>query len=112
MFLIFLFIFSIICVEALTELIIKSELFLIWREKQKKYSEFRDSLFSCGYCFSFWAAMPVAFIYTLILYRYSLLNLLLFFPAVIFFVLVMQRCANFIHYFVDRWLDKYYIKKD
>lgn len=116
MFLFVVFILSVIFVEALTELIIKSELLLSWRERQKSRDDFSSKLFSCGYCFSFWSAAIASFIYSLIVCRLLLgppgPNHLLFFPIWIFFILVLQRCSNYLHNFNDKWLDKYYTKKD
>ena len=76
-------ILAIICVEALTEILIHSSLIDNLRRPLKKYWFFRE-VFSCGWCLSLWAAIFVSFI------------ILLGFEIVLI-PLAIHRIANIFH---------------
>lgn len=97
------FILGVILTELLTELAIKSVIFKPIRERIKNLSPWFKELFSCGYCFSVWAAFGVA---TLLQLSYPLTEI--FVLDLILTALVLHRSSNYLHNFNDKWLDKYY----
>jgi hypothetical protein len=96
-------IFAIVLTETLTELVVKSEIFEAPRNFVKSRSPWFGKLFSCGYCFSVWAALGVAFLLGL---SYDLTG----WPWVDLglFGLIVHRLSNYLHNFNDKYLDKYY----
>ena len=93
----------ILLTELTTELVIKSEIFKPVREIIFKLGDWFTKLFSCGYCFSVWAATGVVFLtntsYPLIGNHWLDLGLM---------ALVVHRLSNYLHNFNDKALDKYY----
>ena len=94
---------AIILTELLTELVVKSEIFRPIRERLGKTGAFFQSLLSCGYCFSVWAAAGVV---VLLGVSYPLSGQLL--VDYLLSGLIVHRLANYLHNFNDKWLDKYY----
>ena len=97
------FLFAVILTELLTELVIKSAVFRPARDRIKKLGKPFAELFSCGYCFSVWASYGVVLLLGLA-YDFTggyYLDLALT-------GLVVHRLSNYLHNFVDKWLDKYY----
>ncbi len=96
-------VFVIILTELTTELIIKSEIFKPVRNLIFKLGDWFTKLFSCGYCFSVWAAAAVVFLtntsYPLTSNHWLDLGLM---------ALVVHRLSNYLHNFNDKFLDKYY----
>ncbi|MBD3260368.1 MAG: hypothetical protein GF334_01600 [Candidatus Altiarchaeales archaeon] len=91
-------------VEALTEIVIKSEVFRPFRELIFKLGPFFQKLFTCGYCFSVWVALAaVSAVPDLVLPLSGVfgVNMLLT-------ILVVHRLSNVIHNVIDKWTDKYY----
>ena len=88
--------------EAITELVIKSELFRPLRELFKGVW-FLGKLLRCGYCFSFWVAFMLVCLGVLpfTLAHPKVLNLVIS-------VLLVQRGSNIIHNCIDKWTDKYF----
>jgi len=97
------FLMAIVLVEALTELVIKSVLFKPLRTFLGSKSVWLKELFSCGYCFSVWGAAAVVLVLGL---PYTLTGNWFIDFGVTF--LVVHRLSNYLHNFVDCWLDKYY----
>lgn len=93
----------VILTELFTELVIKSEIFRPVRNVIFKLGDWFQKLFSCGYCFSVWAAAGVVFLtdtsYPLTGNRWLDLGLM---------ALVVHRLANVLHNVIDKWTDKYY----
>ncbi len=89
--------------ELLTELVIKSEIFKPARKILFRLGDWVTKLFSCGYCFSVWAAVGVVFLtntsYPLTGNSWLDLGLM---------ALVVHRLSNYLHNFNDKVLDKYY----
>lgn len=82
---------AIICTEAMTELAVKSELFLPLRkflfESKSVSFRFIHKIFDCGYCFSVWAAMlSVVLVYNINTYT-----------AYFMAVLIVHRLSNLLH---------------
>lgn len=97
------FALAVVLTELLTELAIKSVLLKPPRDALSGLSSWLKELFSCGYCFSVWAAWGVVFVLQLApgLTEWYWLNLGLTGLAV-------HRLSNYLHNFNDKWLDKYY----
>jgi hypothetical protein len=105
----------IVC-EAVTELVVKSEIFLplhvfLERRKSNFLCRFAGKAISCGYCFSVWASIVLNIIImltgnVLIVLPFStasitaqvLLNLL-------FSVILVHRLSNYLHGISDRYCD-------
>jgi len=96
-------IFAVLLTELLTELIIKSEIAKPARDFIKARGTWLDTLFSCGYCFSVWAAFGVVFFlgatYDLTGWNWVDLSIT---------ALLVHRLSNYLHNFNDKYLDKYY----
>ena len=96
-------IFLVFLTELLTELVIKSEIFRPVRNSIFKLGDWFTKLFSCGYCFSVWAAAGVVLIsntsYTLTGTYWIDLGLT---------ALVVHRMSNILHNVIDKYTDKYY----
>jgi hypothetical protein len=83
---------AILFTEAITELVVKSEIFEPIRKFFFNRNKFIHSLLECGYCFSVWAAF-LALILTLIQQ-----------PVASLFMLgvVIHRLSNVVHFVIDR----------
>lgn len=97
------FLFAVILTELFTELVIKSVVFRPVRGRIKKLGKWFAELFSCGYCFSLWAAYGVVLLLQL---AYDFTGWYWVDLALTGFV--VHRLANYLHNFSDKWLDKYY----
>lgn len=99
----FRFLIAVIITEAITEIVVKSELFFPLRaylfDKGKKNLFFNKlhSLVDCGYCFSVWMGWLTAFL----LFRES--SILIHVYVDWFFIgLVLHRLSNGLHFLIDR----------
>ena len=96
---------SVILTEAITELVIQSQIsepFRFWLYRTR--GGFLKKLFSCGYCFSVWAALlPVAVFPVL----FTLSGPSKFIVPV-FLWIIIHRMSNFLHNINDNYFDKYY----
>jgi hypothetical protein len=97
------FIFAVILTELLTELVIKSVLFRPIRERIKGLGSWFKEFFSCGYCFSVWAAYGVVLLLQL---TYDFTGW--FWLDLSLMGFIVHRLSNFLHNFNDKYLDKYY----
>ena len=106
-----LFFLTVIFVEGITELVVKSEIFSGARGKISNKSEFFSKVVSCGYCFSVWAAFLPSLVASL--YLFSPLKIE-FYICFMFLLIVLHRTSNMLHNFNDKHLDKFYnnYKKD
>jgi hypothetical protein len=95
--------FCVVLTELLTELAIKSQIFKPVREQLFRLGKWFHELFTCGYCFSVWAAFGVVFLtetsYPLSGNKFLDLGLM---------ALVIHRLSNILHNVIDKWTDKYY----
>ncbi len=93
----------VVLTELLTELVVKSEIFRPVRSVIFKLGSWFEKLFSCGYCFSVWAATGVVFVtdtsYPLTGNDWLNLGLM---------ALVVHRLSNILHNVIDKYTDKYY----
>lgn len=83
---------GILFTEAITELMVKSEIFEPIRKFFFSRNKFIHNLLECGYCFSVWAAFL------------ALLLILLDNPVAFYFMLgiIMHRISNVVHFIIDR----------
>jgi hypothetical protein len=90
---------AVILTEALTELVVKSELFwpmrkwLFDRGQNSRVFSFFHELIDCGYCFSVWAGF-----FSLVLVLNSDYTPILFFIT----GLIIHRLSNLIHNLIDK----------
>ena len=100
---IFKLLVAIFITEAITELVVKSEIAEPFRKKSfelgktNKFFGWLHKLLDCGYCFSVWAGYVVA----ILLFR----DLNIFFNAGIdwvFLGLFLHRSSNILHNIIDR----------
>jgi len=91
----------IILVEALTNLISKSDIFKPIRkycfDSNNKLLSFMHDLLECPYCVSVWVAMFVVGLYELYINNLLPPILMLF-----FMVIVLHRLSNILHFIIDR----------
>jgi len=94
---------AVLLTELLTELVIKSDIFKPMRNVIFKLGDWFQKLFSCGYCFSVWAAAVVVLLtdtsYPLTGIHWLDLGLM---------ALVVHRLSNVLHNVIDKYTDKYY----
>jgi len=115
--LLFVVLLCAVCTEALTEIVVKSMLFKPFRELLDKLPgglfKGASRVFFCGHCFSVWAALfIVCSLFVFVDLRVSGLYEV---PKPVFgliLVLVVHRLSNYLHMFVDRYVDKYYARKE
>lgn len=104
-----LIVISVVCVEALVELAIKSEIFFSPREKIKSLDwfgkEFIGKLLSCGYCFSVWvSAFVVSAVFLSARCNPTHISYYVYIPILI---VLVHRLSNYLHMLIDR-VDKFY----
>lgn len=95
--LIFLLVLGTIFVEALTEIIVASQIMARFRETAFKLNTKLGELVTCGYCTSVWIAASVAWIIDLG-----------FHPVINYFLalFIIHRLSNIWHEAVVRWLNR------
>ena len=97
------FLLAIIITEAITEIVVKSELFfplrahLFEKGKTNKIFNWFHSLLDCGYCFSVWVGLFTAFL----LFRESSF-LIHSYIDWIFIGVATHRLSNVFHFLIDR----------
>ncbi len=100
---------TIVVIEGLTEIVVKSKIsepirnkLGVFRERSKFLTYVTTPLF-CPHCFSVWASLFI----TSIVFIFSGQKVLYIFILVLFF----HRLSNYLHMIVDR-VDKFYKKKE
>lgn len=87
----------VICIEAITELAVKSEFFFPLRkylfESNSKILNYIHNVFDCGYCFSVWASMLI--MTSIFIFNGDFLWFCLY-------VIAMHRLSNMLHFIIDR----------
>lgn len=91
--------------EAITELIIKGDIFKALREFLKGTCWFFRELLACAYCFSFWATFLVLSVYLLCFGRFPLPFSGLYFFDFFASLFIVQRLSNVIHGSIDKYFD-------
>lgn len=92
----------IILTEALTELLVKSEIFKPLRayffngRKNNKIFDFIHSVLDCGYCTSVWIGCFLSTFFILLGFEYTIIN-------VFIFGLIIHRMSNVLHNMIDRF---------
>lgn len=88
---------AIITTEAITEIVVKSELFEPVRkllfESKYKILNFIHKILDCGYCFSVWASLIT------VLALFIINNIIIDFLIV---VIVVHRLSNLVHSILDK----------
>jgi hypothetical protein len=98
---IFKIIFAIILVEAITEIISKSEIFspvrrFFYEKRNNRVFRFIHDLLDCGYCTSVWVGWFIAFVLFRDLYFFNK------YLDLFFIGLVLHRLSNVLHFVIDR----------
>lgn len=101
-----------VCVEAITELVVKSKIFLplrnLFEERTNKVAVFFGGLLSCGHCFSVWASAAACSAVVLFNPDFFCGENKIVSTALL--ILLVHRLANYLHFCVDR-VDKFYRKR-
>jgi len=96
------YIMLIIYIEAITEIIVSSDMPLIlWLRNwlYKVNPTFIGKLFKCGYCFSVWVAMPFAFVAPGNITEIQFIDIIVKW-------MVLHRLSNIMHEGFIRWLKR------
>jgi hypothetical protein len=102
MLLIIKFLLAIILTEAVTELVVKSEIFnplraeIFRRGQANKFFDWLHRLLDCGYCFSVWAGAIIAILF------FKDITLLHWTIDWFFVAIVLHRLSNLFHNIMDR----------
>lgn len=98
----------VICVEAITEIVVASKITLGIRNWLLKNAKFLGSLINCGYCTSVWVSATLAWFVPI-----NMSAMVVdagFFNKIIdyvIFLFVIHRLSNIWHEFIVRWLGRY-----
>ena len=92
------YILSVVLIEALTELVVKSGFFepirkFFFKRKDRWFFNWTNSLLDCGYCTSVWIAFFV-------LTTFILLDN--FYVNMVFYGIILHRLSNGLHFVIDR----------
>ena len=98
-----LYLIACLLTEAITELVVKAEIFLPVRSTLSLGGSFFKKLLSCGYCFSVWAAFGVAFMLD---FPPSFTGYL--WGDYMVWSLLVHRGSNILHNCIDKWTNKWY----
>jgi len=91
-------IFLTILIEAITQIVTKSELFepirkFFFDRRKNKFFNWMHSLIDCGYCTSVWVGWFV--VISFLFFKSMILN-------VFFIGIVLHRLSNILHFIIDR----------
>jgi len=96
--------FIILAVEAITEIIVASDLLVEFRgwfsRQENPVLHFISRLVTCGYCCSVWVSVALAWSVPLSLTEY-------WFIDVVIKTFAIHRMANWFHEFMSRWLSRH-----
>ncbi len=120
-----IYICLILCVvvtEAIVELLCKSRLFLPLRNfidnitsKDSWFCKnivgFINKIISCGYCTSVWVSSVITPLVIFFSEGYEITNIKNWL-LVIMLVIFVHRVSNYLHMFIDKWVDKFYSNKE
>jgi hypothetical protein len=78
----------------------------------EKKNVFLSELITCGHCFSVWASL--FWVFVLFISEENPIPVFSFWRGIHIFILVVfvHRISNYLHMFVDRYVDKFYQRKD
>lgn len=98
----FTLLFLVICVEAVTEILVSSTIFQKPREFIAFRSSFLGELVHCGYCTSVWVSAGVSWAF--VLHVWSVTPV--FWISYLVTVFVVHRLSNLFHEFASKWLNR------
>lgn len=90
---------AIVYVEAMTEIIIESDIFFEVRNSLTRRNNYFGKLFSCGYCMSVWVSASIAWALDGVITGFVLFD----FVVKLF---VLHRLSNVLHELWRRWFDR------
>lgn len=94
--------FLAIFIEALTEILVASEIMRVPREFIAKLSGFLGVLVHCGYCTSVWISASVAWIIPMFVWAFTPHFWLNYFLT----AFVLHRVSNLLHEAFSKWLNR------
>jgi hypothetical protein len=99
---------AVIFIEAVVEIEVESEIFMIIRDKLsrlKVFGWYLNGLLSCGYCLSVWVSAAVALVVPteLVQLQWGVISWMANYVLKIF---ILHRLANMWHEAVHRWINK------
>ena len=92
-------ILSIIAVEAVTEIIVQSNIFSRLRNALAKVSNFLGEWITCGYCLSIWISASVAWFLPGDVTHIVIIDYLIR-------IFVLHRISNVLHELLSRWFSR------
>ena len=99
---VFALILLVICVEAITEILVSGSIFQKPREFIARNSSFIGELVHCGYCTSVWVSAAVAWVF--VVWVWTLTPI--FWINYIIATFVIHRLANLFHELSSKWLNR------
>jgi hypothetical protein len=93
---------SIVAVESITEVVVKSYIMSNLRNYLMNRFKFLQYLLTCGYCFSFWATFLILILLVITGSTPKIMNNML---NIFFIFFIIQRGSNIMHGMVDRYFD-------
>lgn len=90
----------VITVEAITQMIIDGDIFTELRGWLSRKSNFISRLLGCGYCFSMWPSMVLAWSVPMDVTGYLLID-------IVVKTFVVHRLSNWFHELMSRWLNRH-----
>ena len=94
-----LLLFLVIFVEAITEIFVSSSIFTSFREFVGQRSAFLGELVHCGYCTSVWVSASVAWTLSAVGTNYLWLDYIIC-------VFVLHRLSNLFHELTCKWMNR------
>lgn len=102
-----IWIFVIIYVEAVTEVIVSGSIFVRFRNAISKKSEFLGDLISCGYCLSVWVSATIAWGLPGRIFQSMSQHQAFFYVDIFVKIFVLHRLSNILHEGISRWIGRY-----
>ena len=92
-------ILCVVAVEAVTEIVVTSEIFLRLRNFIAKISDFFGGLVGCGYCLSVWISASIAWALPGVVTDIWCIDFIIK-------VFVLHRASNALHELLSRWFSR------
>jgi len=104
--LILIWVMIILCIEAITELIVDADIFFNVRDWLSQKSNFLGKLLNCGYCVSVWVSFPFALVAPGIIFKYDTLISIIFLMDLLVKWMILHRLSNLVHELIVRLLQR------